>query len=75
MYIEKWIILPRASYKMYLLTTTETGAWHQLLTLAAVEGVAVSLDGSGLRVLIGPSRSANVPSSTQVQSECRNLLG
>ena len=58
---------------MYLLTTTETGAC-QLLTLAAVEGVAVSWDGSGLRVLIGPSLSANVPSSTQVQSEHRNLL-
>ena len=46
----------------------------QLLTLAAVEGVAVSWDGSGLRVLIGPSRSANVLSSTHVQSERHNLL-
>ena len=53
---------------MYLLTTTETGACRQLLTLAAVEGVAVSWDGSGL-VLIGPSPYATKPSSTQVQSE------
>ena len=58
---------------MYLLTTTETGAWPQLLSLAAVQGVAVSWDGSGLRVLIGPSPFANAPSSTQVQSECHNL--
>ena len=61
--------MPRTPYKMYLLTTTETGACRQLLTLAAVEGVAVSWDGSGLWVLIGPSLSATKPSSTQVQSE------
>ena len=61
--------MPRAPYKMYLLTTTETGACRQMLTLA---GVAVSWDGSGL-VLIGTSPSANVPSSTQVQSEHHNL--
>ena len=58
--------MPRGPYKMYLLTTTETGACRQLLTLA---GVAVSWDSSGLKVLIGPSPSATKPSSTQVQSE------
>ena len=59
---------------MYLFTTTGTGTWHQLLSLAAVQGVAMSWDSSGLKVLIGPSPSAIAPSSTKVQSERRNLL-
>ena len=46
---------PGPLQNVLMLITTETSAYRQLLTLA---GVAVSWDGSGLKVLTGPSPSA-----------------